>query len=527
MSHVQRFAVAIAVALTGPQAALASAPQVVDLPVAFEVKNTNTSRAPCQSDGASYTVRGHLTGPRSGILGSAPRAVTFYYQGMDSGEWNFRFRVVPGYDWAAELARLGHASVTIDQVGYGASGHPHGYDTCMGAQADIAHQIVGQLRAGDYIVEGARAVRFSKVAFAAHDVGGVAAEVEAYSYKDIDGLMLMTWQDQGYTSYILSRFSDASRRCAAGGEPAYEGGPGGYIFFPPVEDYKLIMPNSEPAVVEGAVASRLRNPCGLLASMPPTITASFASGQAPIPGLREIRVPVMLSLGQRDPVFTHDGFRQQAANFSGSDDVTSFLIDGSGHFTMLDRTAPRLRAATAEWLSSRGLLSAGVCPPPNSQLHPTDAEELARRGPSRPPQQLPAALPVSARGIGPARLGASYDDFSRSYRGLPGAASATRFCVQGGGRFLVADRGGRINFVATTAGGHRRGRLGPGRRISGVSLRGTRRIGRHILLGPRVGGGRLVYGIGRWRVRFLGALASGADRRSVMRLIRTAGLDAR
>src|ERR1700759_1467907 len=86
-----------------PPAAAASG-RIVDEPVAFRVQNTNTSQVPCQSDGATYVVRGHLTGPRSA------RTVTLSYEGFDSGEWNWRFRRVPGYDYAADMATRGHGS---------------------------------------------------------------------------------------------------------------------------------------------------------------------------------------------------------------------------------------------------------------------------------------------------------------------------------------------------------------------------------------------------------------------------------
>src|SRR5919201_975916 len=206
----------------------ASPRDVVDVPVAFQVQNTNTSRDPCPSDAKSYVVRGHLTGPRAAVLGPGPRAMTLYYEGFDSGEWMWRFRVVPGYDYAAEMAKLGQTSVTVDQVGYGASGHPQGNDTCIGAQADIAHQIIGQLRSGTYSAAGTSPVKFEKV--------------------------------------VLGIFADASARCAAGGEPAYPGGPGGYVYYPQLSDWPTLMPNSDPDVIAGAIASRQRNPCGLIPS---------------------------------------------------------------------------------------------------------------------------------------------------------------------------------------------------------------------------------------------------------------------
>src|SRR4051794_37871838 len=206
-----------------PAAASASS-RIIDVPVAFRVQNTNTSQVPCASDGATYVVRGHLTGPRAAIEDPAHSTATLYYEGFESGEWNWRFRRAPRYDYAAELAALGHVSVTIDQVGYGASGHPFGFATCFGAQADIAHQIIGQLRDRG----------FGKVVLAGHDIGGGVGQDQGPPHHPTHGPVGVTWEGNGQTPYLMRTVADANARCAAGGEPAYEGGPGGYVYFPHV-----------------------------------------------------------------------------------------------------------------------------------------------------------------------------------------------------------------------------------------------------------------------------------------------------
>lgn len=180
------------------------------------------------------------------------------------------------------------------------------------------------------------------------------AELEAYSYHDIDGLMVFTFQNQGFTPFVLGIAANASARCAAGGEPAYPGGPGGYVYYPPVSDWPKLMPNSDPAVIAGAIASRQRNPCGIVGSTGETIFLNSAGATTNTTGLSEIHVPVLLALGALDPVFTHDGFRQEAQHFTGSDDVTAVLLPGTGHFEMHDRNAPRFRALVAQWLARRG-----------------------------------------------------------------------------------------------------------------------------------------------------------------------------
>ena len=144
---------------------------------------------------------------------------------------------------------------------------------------------------------------------------------------------------------------------------------------------------------------------------------------------------------------------------------------------------------------------------------------------------LPRRLAVSGKRIGPARLGARYHAFFRRYRALSRMRRATRFCVTGGGRFLVGARRGRIDFVATTARGHRTRRVGPGRRLRSRRIRGARSIGRRLrgqrlLVGHRSGGGRVIYGVRARRLSFLAAVTrrQATRPRSLARRLHAVGL---
>src|SRR3954470_6538191 len=151
---------------------------VVSVPTRFRVANTNSSGVPCASDGRHYTLRGHLTGPRAALR--HPRAVAIYLFGYDAGEWNWRLRAVKGYDHSAQMARRGHVSLTLDELGYGRSDRPQGMATCVGAEADMTHQVIARLRSGACAAAGRRRPpRFSRVVLAGHDVGGEIAEIEA------------------------------------------------------------------------------------------------------------------------------------------------------------------------------------------------------------------------------------------------------------------------------------------------------------------------------------------------------------
>jgi pimeloyl-ACP methyl ester carboxylesterase len=329
-------------------ATYANTSKIVDLPVSFQVKNTDTSGVLCPSDGASYTVRGHISGPRSGLSDSSSGAISVYLTGLETGEWNWRFTAVPGYDWPNQMAKVGQVSLTIDMLGYGASGHPLGAFDCYGSQADVVHQIIGQLRNGTYQSGGGAAVKFARVVLVGHDVGGAIAQIEAYSYKDINGLVVATWADQGQTPLIIERFLRASAVCTAGGENSQPGGPGGYFFMERPPEYQPdLFYNADPAVIAAYLQMREPNPCGYVSSTQLALDTDIAR-------LGEIHVPVLLTIGAEDKIWTQDGWAQQKGRFTGSTDVTAVSLPNTGHYLMLERTAPEFRKLLSNWLTKRG-----------------------------------------------------------------------------------------------------------------------------------------------------------------------------
>jgi len=128
-------------------------------------------------------------------------------------------------------------------------------------------------------------------------------------------------------------------------------------------------------------------------------------------------------------------------------------------------------------------------------------------------------LNITSTRIGGVRLGARLASVKRRYRVLRSGRRATRLCVRGGGRFLVAARRGRVVFIASTARGHRTRGAGPARRRKGNPVR-ARRVRRGLLVGTRGKRGRVVYGVRRGRFTFV-AVARKADAR------RTAALSKR
>ena len=327
---------------------------VIDLPVSFNVYNVNGSKVPCLSDSAAYTVRGHLVAPAAALApGQGDGAATLYLHGSGNGE-QIDFRsTVPGQNWAVEMAKLGQVSVTIDRLGFGASGLPDGLMVCVGSQADVVHQVVAALRSGGYAIAGGVAPRFEKVVLAAISFGGGEAAVEAYSFKDVDALIqLSTAFDQGLspaaTLDLATNPNGSLQTCPRGGDPKYPdgSGPGNYTYV--VKDRTdLLFYNAEPAAVETFVRGWEREPCGEGASLAAMLAADRLY-------LGDITIPVLLVFADHDALFPPPDGEREKALYTGSQDVTLIQVANTGHGLPLERTAPIMRAALADWLSARG-----------------------------------------------------------------------------------------------------------------------------------------------------------------------------
>jgi pimeloyl-ACP methyl ester carboxylesterase len=350
-------AVALAAAVAAPAAAGAkaghraprhgtAAQAVVERPIVFAVRNLNRTSVPCMTDGGAYRVRGTLVGPAQG-LGRNGGAATLYLHGLGFGEFFWSFTAVAGYDFAAQMAARGHVSVIIDRLGYGASDHPPGTQSCIGGQADIAHQIVSQLRAGTYTMEGGRPVSFGRVALVGHSVGGEIAQVETWSFRDVDAVGVLSWADQGQSLLATTTFLQAGVTCANGGVSS-AGAPGYAPFGATAADFDAAMfHDAAPAVVNAANALRNPDPCGDDNS----VVEGIALDHVMLP---TVTVPVFLLYGSNDALFPPPAGSLQQAHFVSSHDVSLTQLADTGHAVTLERSAPTLEANLSRWLTARG-----------------------------------------------------------------------------------------------------------------------------------------------------------------------------
>lgn len=344
---------ALPAALPASGAGSADESQTVQRDVSFEVQNVNRSKIPCEADGKTYTVRGTITGPQQAL--DNPQAVTLFLHGLSYGEFFGNYSEQPGYNFAEKQAEAGHVTVTVDRLGYDSSDKPDGTGTgiCFGSRADIAHQIVTQLRGGAYQADDAAAApAFPEVVLAGHSVGGIIAQAAAYSFGDIDGLMVLSYSDTTVSPAAMGALETAIAACEAGGATS-EGEPGapGYVYFGADTPEMFIMahfftPNADPVVVDTTAALRNMDPCGDITSYKAAVDTNKAN-------VASITTPTLVLTGGEDAIYPVPA-QEQAALLTGVQDITSVTIPATGHALTLHNTKDQFSAELSSWLDARG-----------------------------------------------------------------------------------------------------------------------------------------------------------------------------
>jgi hypothetical protein len=325
---------------------------VAQIPVSFQVTDSNHSQALCAplsgGNGKTYTVRGHLTEPSSAVGKAVP--VVLYKHGHGTGEWFWNFDKVSGYNYAKQMAQKGFASVTVDKLGYGDSGKPPGDDVCYGTEATVSHEIIQDLRTGNYHTDSGSPVSFQTVGLAGAAQSAFDAEAEEYSFHDVDALMLFGFVDGPVSPALLTNYGINFVNCAV--NPLHQDGsdsPGGYQYRERTDKQYIAddFYDADPTVEKAATKMRSKDPCGYPFSAPQTLLSN---------NFRELLTPdadtPLLSVTP-----DHDGNVVSALapsyknlEFARVHDKTVTTLNGTGTFFTLGHSAGQFRSLVANWL---------------------------------------------------------------------------------------------------------------------------------------------------------------------------------
>ena len=307
-------------------ATAAAADTVVTSPLSFSVVNPAEPLF-------TRTVRGTLYEPAS--VPRCSRTAVLLLHGLSYGAWAWDFPVQTGtYSMARALAARGFAAVSIDELGYGASDHPNGWNLTMQSCGAITAQIVKKLKSGAY--HATAPIAFSKVALFGHSAGTEMSELAVGNSGAGDALIASAYTHYPSLGILLDTITAET--------PAALLSP--YMYFGDnastraSDMYDLSW--ADPAIVAQDTSLANLTPSGQI------LTISSQPSRSAIP---LIHVPVLLIMAEHDVLFPPTPL--ELPLFTLALDKTAYVVPGAGHSFMLHPSAPTTQQVAGDWLAAR------------------------------------------------------------------------------------------------------------------------------------------------------------------------------
>lgn len=312
----------------------AAADMVVTAPVSFSVTNPQEPLSP-------RTVRGTLYLPGSNQRCS--NSVVLMLHGLSYGAWAWDFPLDNGtYSMARAIASRGYPAVTVDELGYGASDHPNGWNLAAQSYGTVTGQMVSALRSGSY--SASAPIAFQRVILFGHSAGTEMAELAAGSGSGVAGLIAGAYTHFPSAGIFLSVLTQDS--VAALAQP--------YVYFDSNSSKRAgdmyDLSTADPAIVSRDTQLANLTPSGEI--------LSIAANQPSRAVLPLITAPVLLMLAQNDALFPPDllgiSYAQaELALFTAAFDKSLYVVPAAGHTFMLHPNAPQTQQVVVDWLGER------------------------------------------------------------------------------------------------------------------------------------------------------------------------------
>jgi pimeloyl-ACP methyl ester carboxylesterase len=310
-----------------------------------------------------YQVYGQLCSPP----GAANRSVQVLVSGntYNRSYWDFSY---PGYSYVNAITQAGFATFNIDRIGVGNSSRPPADQVTVQSNAYVLHQINQALRNGT--VNG---TAFNQIVNVGHSFGSITAIETASQYGGIDGVILTGFLHNINPTYV----ADATASLyPAQLDPHFSNQdlPEGYLTTIPGARSRLFhnAANADPQVIALDEATKDTLTTGEIA----TTGEAFFSNKS-----KQIKVPVLLAIGQKDYPFCTGNICNSAASvaafesafFSPEANLQTYILPNAGHDINLALNVGDWFHAARQW-SARyiGPVSRPAESPPQSSAE-TDA----------------------------------------------------------------------------------------------------------------------------------------------------------
>lgn len=351
---MQRLTLALTVALTGAASLLSgcTASRANSAVVASATCTTQTvSVRLSTSDPTVYHIVGQLC--RNPDVQRGAQTVQLLVSGLtyDHNYWDLSYEPKT-YSYVYAANSRGYSTFNIDRLGVGQSDHPPADRLTLPAHAYTVAQIVAQLRLGSI---GGTA--FRTVVGVGHSMGAGILQYEAGTTTDPrqvpDYLVLSDFLNQADPA-VVARIGAALYPAEQDPRFASAGLPAGYLTTRPGSRLDLFFQSGavDPAVVTADESVKQTS------SLAERTTMGAARDVAVT---RAIRVPVLLTVGQRDSLDCNaalgmscatpaDVLARESTHYSGDTCLSTYVVPDAGHATNLHRRTHEAYAHINDWL---------------------------------------------------------------------------------------------------------------------------------------------------------------------------------
>lgn len=317
--------------------------------VCFTVYNTGDPQ-PSTLYGLRYTY-GHPTN-------ATPAIVLVHGIASSTANWDF----TPSWSVARRLAMAGFVVISYDRLGFAKSHYdrPKGGDLILITnQRDMLHQLVGEVKSGNYTVaqgsdcsapQVASKLANSTVVIIGHSAGGAIVQGYPGEYHDVAAMVQANYSNQGSGAVVQQQITNVVAPALAAGD-----------------DYVPFFANRQQCVqfniyAPGEVARVVKIACN-----PKKFVLTPAGEFTAFPTLEQENdqfikttgnIPVLLTYGDHDAAFppstTQADYQYWVTNCTGCD-ITEWTEPNSGHLFMAHLSMPQWVNEVVTWLASRGI----------------------------------------------------------------------------------------------------------------------------------------------------------------------------
>ena len=360
------------------------------------------------------------------VTAGTPAIVLVHGIASSTEDWDFS----PTWSVARALASAGYVVYSYDRLGYAASSYYSqpggGYSLTTAAHRAMLHDVVTDVHSGNYATTSATSCgpsmpadgyRSAKVVVIGHSAGGWVVSGYPGQYHDVSAMV-----EADISGSVGGGTSSPLGGNSAGGsftpDPAH---PDYFQFFQTVQDC-FQFNTYAPGVVAYAAKIActppyLDSPFGEIADL----GVKYAQNDAEIAQIGP-SIPVLLTSGAQDTTDPPSSAQADYAYYKAhcGCDVSQLLLPDTAHLFQVHRSLPVWVDHVVDWLSARDV--AGTPSPAN-----------ASRGGGTPGARCaPASGRLTARALGPVRLGSTRAALRRRLPHVRSRHGTDVFCLAGG-----------------------------------------------------------------------------------------------